>query len=191
MVSEENSVVEQKINIPAEFTVFRLKYPITSLEVNVVFWNGTDPSGFFSLANEMGAKSIYIYSEGSADNGKEPVVEKDEFAFMIDGVFHVLSAVVDTKTGKPIRRESKSMPEVSKERGHALQERDPEELSSEMASFVKANLDYMSPDPFNLQYFFKKFWESHGVDTSVAPGSEQRKLMNKIENMAALKIKSL
>ena len=60
-----------------------------------------------------------------------------------------------------------------------------------MATYVRANLDYMSPDPFNLQYFFKKFWESHGVNPSLPPGSEKRRLMTQIENLATAKIKKL
>lgn len=191
MEEEKNKMDDYKIHVPEEFTVFKMKYPLTSLENNLVFWDGNDPSEFFSTAREMGCKFIYVYREKERDMNIEMDIEKDEFGFLVSGVFHVLSAKIDPKSGQQIRTAKKPEEKPVAEVGSTILTRDPDEIASDMAAFVRANLDYMSPDPFNLQYFFKKFWESHGVNPSLPPGTEQRRLMTRIENIATAKIKKL
>ena len=191
MEEEKNNREDYKIPIPEGFTVFPMKYPLTSLENNLVFWDGSDPSEFFSTAKEMGSRFIYVYREKERDPGIEMDIEKDEFGFLVSGVFHVLSARIDPKSGQQIRSPKKPEEKVIEDAGSNIFTRTPEEIASDMATYVRANLDYMSPDPFNLQYFFKKFWESHGVNPSLPPGSEKRRLMTQIENMATAKIKKL
>ncbi|MFG1503100.1 MAG: hypothetical protein AAE984_07190 [Cuniculiplasma divulgatum] len=191
MEEEKNRMEDYKIRIPDEFTVFRMKYPLTSLENNLVFWDGDNHAEFFATAREMGCKFIYVYREKERDRNNEMDIEKDEFGFLVSGVFHVLSARIDPKSGQQIRASKKPEEKAIEDAGSNILTRSPEEIASDMASYVRANLDYMSPDPFNLQYFFKKFWESHGVNPSLPPGSEKRRLMTQIENAATAKIKKL
>ena len=187
MEKDRYAAEDPKSGIPQEFKIFKVKYPFSSLKANVVFWDGSEASAFFSVARDMGATCIYVYREMAKDADVNANSENDEFGFMISGVFHVFHT--KSSAEKVSIGHNDAPRDISSDKGSAALARGPDELSDEMAIFVKANLDYMSPDAFNLQYFFKKFWESHGVDTSAPPGSEQRKFMTKVENMASLKIK--
>lgn len=65
-----------------------------------------------------------------------------------------------------------------------------DEIVADMVNFVSMNLDYMSPDSYNLQYFYKKYWESKGVRGTVPPGSKWRKYMDGVEMKATQKFRS-
>jgi len=65
-----------------------------------------------------------------------------------------------------------------------------DEIVADMVNFVSMNLDYMSPDSYNLQYFYKKYWESKGVKGHVPPGSKWRKYMDGVEMKATQKFRS-
>lgn len=190
MENENSKTDGYKIQIPADFIVFKVKYPISSMENNLVFWDG-EPAEFFSIAREMGSKFIYAYREKEKGQSGELEIEKDEFGFIVSGFFHVLSARIDSGSGRQIKNVNKSAGIPTEETSSNILGRDPEEIAKDMASFVRANLDFMSPDSFNLQYFFRKFWESHGINASISPATEQRRLMTRIENLATAKIKKL
>lgn len=65
-----------------------------------------------------------------------------------------------------------------------------DEIVADIVNFVSLNLDYMSPDSYNLQYFYKKYWESKGIKGTLQPGTKWRKYMDGIEQRATQKFRS-
>jgi alpha-galactosidase/6-phospho-beta-glucosidase family protein len=65
-----------------------------------------------------------------------------------------------------------------------------DEVVVDIVNFVSMNLDYMSPDSYNLQYFYKKYWESKGIKGIVPQGTKWRKYMDGIEQKATQKFRS-
>ena len=46
-------------------------------------------------------------------------------------------------------------------------------------------------DSFNLQYFFKKYWERLGIDREKVMLTNERSVIENIEKLATSKIKSM
>ncbi|WP_393971721.1 hypothetical protein OXIME_000301 [Oxyplasma meridianum] len=71
-----------------------------------------------------------------------------------------------------------------------MMDQNQDEIVADIVNFVTLNLDYMSPDSYNLQYFYKKYWESKGIKGTVQPGTKWRKYMDGIEQKATQKFRS-
>ena len=166
----------------AKFRIFPLKRSVLENPCRCLIWKTPgDPMEFLSFAEEASAKVIYHYINEGKNSSQ---AEYHELAY-IDGCFiHVfpleLSGSATTDAAKP---------EHGKE-DPSIVSRNPEDLAAEMADYVMLNLDYMSPDTFNLQYFFRKYWQSKGLDPELPPESDLRKFMNQVEELATRKIKA-
>lgn len=174
-----------KLVLPEDFMVFKSKYPLTSTIRNFILWKDNEPKKFIEIARSMQAKQIYLYSEKeTAEPSRSTPVT--EIGFLFSGVFHIMSLYEGGQKDE-VSFKSTEVPGMSS--GSHLLEMKPEDVATEMVQFVRGKLDYMSPDSFNIQYFFKKFWQSHGVDTNFLPGTEQKKLINQIEKLASDRLK--
>ncbi|MCW6169214.1 MAG: hypothetical protein LVQ96_07210 [Thermoplasmatales archaeon] len=149
------------------FLVYPSKYLFKKDSEHVLVWSGTDVYKFLDFAKSLDKRVIYTYTPLHPENENPETPESTEPAavgFIIEGFLNVF--LIDQDLSQAIGHEISSAPSVSDEHKLGVSEliaQDPDKLAKEMANFVKANLDYMSPDPFNLAYFFKKFWESKGV----------------------------
>ncbi|MGC8515438.1 MAG: hypothetical protein ACP5OC_04785, partial [Thermoplasmata archaeon] len=156
----------------------------TFAQPQAIRFNGS-AGDFLSLASSLGVKLIYISSQGSMPNSDNTVPER--FGFIQDGFIHVFinSENSTERSGKPDIQPTAVIPDAL-----TRMKQNPEEESKNMAMWVKSNLNYMSPDSFNLQYFFSKYWARLGIDRSATLDSENRTIIEQIEKMATAKIKS-
>ena len=173
-----------EIGIPEEFMVFRTRYPLTSTLNNFVLWNENDRQKFMEIARKMQSSRIYLYLD-EGNEMDEPSPKIIEMGFEASGIFHIMSEGGRKQSQEQGQTDNSPTPAT----GNHLLSMKVEEISSELVQFVRSNLDYMSPDSFNLQYFFKKFWQSHGIDVDFLPGTEERKIMNQAERLASEKLK--
>ncbi|MCL4452094.1 MAG: hypothetical protein M1327_05680 [Candidatus Thermoplasmatota archaeon] len=163
-------------------------YP-TGLDVFVqpqaIRFNGT-AADFLSIASSLGVKFIYVASQGSISDSDNTVPES--CGFIQDGFIHVFINKQNSteSSGKPDVHPTAANPDAL-----TRMKQNPDEESKNMAMWVKSNLNYMSPDSFNLQYFFTKYWARLGIDRSATLDSENRTIIEQIEKMATAKIKSL
>lgn len=184
-MSVDENKNEFKLDLPEDLMVFKSKYPLTSTIRNFILWKDNDQNKFLEIARSMQARQIYLYSEidTSDSTHSTPVIE---IGFLFSGVFHIMSLYEGTQKEQASFKNTE-VPGIPSG-GHLL-ERKPEEVATELVQFVRGKLDYMSPDSFNIQYFFKKFWQSHGIDTNLLPGTDQKKLINQIEKLASDRLK--
>lgn len=150
-----------------------------------IFYDGTLEE-FLSIADDLGIKVIYANRAGSGDGDENSIPEK--LGYLHEGIMHVFSSAKDDSTGS-------SKAELLKMgNGNSVLhriEQNPDEEARNMAVWVKSNLNYMSPDSFNLQYFFKKYWERLGIDREKVMLTNERSVIENIEKLATSKIKSM
>lgn len=164
------------------FRIFPLKRSIMENPGMALVWkHDNNPVEFLEFAREASAKVLYHYLR---ENGDSSQGEYHELAYIDNGFIHVFchKYTDDVWAGKENKDRSSVVPSIA--------DRKPDDVAAEMADYVMLNLDYMSPDSFNLQYFFKKYWQSRGLDPAAPPGSALRKYMDAVEDAATRKIKS-
>ena len=149
------------------FLVYPTKYLFKKDSEHVMVWSGTDVYEFLDFAKSLDKRIIYTYTPlhtEKENSESSDSAEPASVAFITDGFLNVF--LIDQDLSQAIGHEISSAQSPSDEHKLGVLElmsQDPDKLAKEMANFVKTNLDYMSPDPFNLAYFFKKFWESKGI----------------------------
>lgn len=162
-------------------------YP-TGLDVFVqphsIRFNGS-AGDFISVASSIGVKVIYVASQDSMPNPDNTLPER--FGFVHDGFFHVF---INSQSSSESSGKQDILPNPPALDALTRMKQNPDEESKNMAMWVKANLNYMSPDSFNLQYFFSKYWARLGIDRSATLDSDNRTIVEQIEKMATAKIKS-
>ena len=162
-------------------------YP-TGLDVFVqphsIRFNGS-AGDFISIASSLGVKVMYVANQDSVSNSDDTLPER--FGFVHDGFIHVFinSQSSSESSGKQDIQPNPPAPDAL-----TRMKQNPDEESKNMAMWVKANLNYMSPDSFNLQYFFSKYWARLGIDRSATLDSDNRTIIEQIEKIATAKIKS-
>lgn len=171
---------------PQRVRFYPLKNSVTMSGSNVLMWGRDDPEEFLSMFTETGNNILYYFQPPMGEKSRDES-EYFELAFISNGFLHVF-----TNIGHPPVSDSGAVSSTVKGNSGQtdLLNRNPDELADEMANFVSMNLDYMSPDTFNLQYFYKKFWSSLGINPDLPAGSDLRRMMDKIESMTTRKIKS-
>lgn len=148
-------------------------------------FNGSSKE-FISTAVTLGIKIIYLpanFTSGSMDN--TPV---DKIGFLRDGFMHVFSS---EKILQAPEKSPKLATPVSNSDPISRVKQNPDDEARNMALWVKSNLNYMSPDSFNLQYFFTKYWNRLGIDRTTALNSGDRSIIEEVERLATSKIKTL
>ena len=148
-----------------------------------IFYNGTLEE-FLSIADDLGIKVIYANRAGSGDGDENSIPEK--LGFLHEGIMHVFSSAKDDRTD--LSKAEKLKTDNGNSVLHRI-EQNPDEEARNMAVWVKSNLNYMSPDSFNLQYFFKKYWERLGIDREKVMLTNERSVIENIEKLATSKIK--
>lgn len=193
MADQSSSKGDLNNFLKKNFQVFPTKYLFKEDSEHVIVWNGKDVSDFLDLVKSLDKHLIYVYKPSGAEkpsDNQDNSAQPDAIGFTSDGFLNVF--IIDEDLSQAVGHEVSHASTLSSDHKLSVSElmnQDPEELATEMASFVRANLDYMSPDPFNLQYFFKKFWESRGVNVDQNDRSF-KSLKDKIELRAASIIKS-
>jgi len=193
-MTDQNSK-QKSINdyLNKNFLRFPTRYIFKKDSENVIVWNSTDVFEFLDLAKKLGKQIIYVYkpsTPGKTNNEPSNSDEPAAIGFSNDGFLNIFIIDEDLSQayGHEVSHQSSSLDEHKLSVSELINQ-DPDKLASEMASFVNANLDYMSPDPFNLQYFYKKFWESKGVNADQNDRSFKQ-FKEKIELKATNIIKS-
>jgi hypothetical protein len=140
---------------------------------------------FLSIASSLGVVVIYIGDNGSKLPDNNTLSEK--FGFLRDGYMHVFDSSAESNNAEEQQEKQPSSGNVG-----TLDriKQNPDEESRNMAMWVKSNLNYMSPDSFNLQYFFSKYWQRLGIDRLATLNSGDRAIIEEIEKMATARIKS-
>ncbi len=193
MADQSSSKGDLNNYLKKNFQVFPTKYLFKKDSEHVIVWNGKDVSDFLDLVKTLDKHMIYVYKPSGAEKASENQESSDQPAaigFANDGFLNIF--IIDEDLSQAVGHEVSHASTLSNDHKLSVSElmnQDPEELAREMASFVNANLDYMSPDPFNLQYFFKKFWESKGINVD-QNDRNFKSLKDKIELRATSIIKS-
>ncbi len=163
-------------------------YPTTDLDLftgsQAIRFIGS-AADFLSIASSLGVMVIYIEDHGSELSGNNNLPEK--FGFLKDGFIHVFDSSAEPKD---TAKQGVTQPLSGNTDVLSRIKQNPDEESRNMAMWVKSNLNYMSPDSFNLQYFFSKYWERLGIDRSATLNSSDRTIIEEIEKMTTAKIRS-
>ena len=169
--------------------VYPLQNSIMGTFNQILIWKGDDPSKFVETMLSEHTPILYHYvSSSSSGAPSQAPAEHEEIAFLLNGFVHLFVRSSVAGSAKP-----PSAPEPPHGAGlpqGTIPDRSPEEVAADMTNFVLLNLDYMSPDTFNLQYFFKKYWQSQGLNPDIPAGSTLKKFMDKVEEISTRKIKS-
>ena len=150
-----------------------------------ILYNGT-LEDFLSIAYDLGIKIIYANRTGQGRDDENFIPAK--IGFLHEGLMHVFSSANHEIA------DSRRVEQPKTINGNSVlhrMEQNPDEEAKNMAVWVKSNLNYMSPDSFNLQYFFKKYWERLGIDREKVMLTNERSVIENIERLATSKIKTL
>ncbi|MEM0157665.1 MAG: hypothetical protein QXN26_06350 [Thermoplasmataceae archaeon] len=185
MASEISKLVAE---MSGKVKIYPLRNSIMGTINQILIWNGDDPSKFLETMNAENVSILYHYISPDSTESEDHVPEHEEIAFLANGFMHLFVRSSGIRaTEKAPEHEQHQDPGQS---FVAITERKPEDVAADMTNFVSMNLDYMSPDTFNLQYFFKKYWQSQGLNPDIPAGSSLRKFMDKVEEISTRKIKS-
>lgn len=128
-----------------------------------------DVPTFIELSKSIGDKLLYYFEEGSKDNSGNVTPTRIELAFPYNGIVNVL--VLSEEPPVKVTDSGTSRVSVTETDQYEYLFRDMDKLVDSIVRYVTVNLDFMSPDTFNLRYFFKKFWISKGIDPEKATGT--------------------
>ncbi len=182
MEKETPDLAEIMRAVSSKFKIFPLKRSVLENQGVCLIWKPSgDPMDFLAFAEDASARVIYHYKREGEDSSTP---EYHELAYIDSGFIHVLCLDLTGNSS------SDSMIRGPVEEPLPIMNRKPEDVAVDVADYVMLNLDYMSPDTFNLQYFFRKYWQSMGLDPGLPPGSDLRKFMDRVEELATRKIKS-
>ncbi len=164
-------------------------YPTTWVDLftdsNAIKFKGSAEE-FVSMALGLGIKVIYL--PASSDLNGTDNTSLDRIGFLRDGFMHVFSS---DKVLSDVEKTHEHAAPVSNDDPIFRARQSPEDEARSMALWVKSNLNYMSADSFNLQYFFTKYWNRLGIDRTAALNSSDRSTIEEVEKLATSKIKSL
>ncbi len=174
--------------ISGKIKVYPLRNSIMSTFNQVLIWNGDDLSKFMETVTAENVSMIYHYVSPDSTESDDHLPEHEEIAFLANGFVHLFlrSSGIHNAEKAPASEHS----QVPGQSQATITERKPDEVAEDMTNFVSMNLDYMSPDTFNLQYFFRKYWQSQGLNPDIPAGSSIRKFMDKVEKISTRKIKT-
>ncbi|MCL4307203.1 MAG: hypothetical protein M1302_02875 [Candidatus Thermoplasmatota archaeon] len=186
MTSDISKVIA---DLAGKVKVYPLQNSIMATFNQILIWKGDDPSKFVETMISENVPILYHYiSPVSLGTDSQAPAEHEEIAFLVNGFVHLFIRSTVTPAAKPASSSERSQG-LSQSQG-AIPDRSPEEVAVDMTNFVSMSLDYMSPDTFNLQYFFKKYWLSQGLNPDIPAGSALKKFMDKVEEISTKKIKS-
>ncbi len=172
----------------SEFTVFRAKIPVSEGMGHFVEYSG-EPSGFLKLARSLSVKLLYVYETEIDANlqDRDDIPQTMEIGFSHEGTMHV-ARMHNIEPAKVAHHGIHSAPKEEDAASTIIAAgKDP--VVSQIVQYVKVSLDYMSADSFNIQYFFKKFWESKGIDKESKLPQELRQFIDSVESEAIPKLK--
>jgi hypothetical protein len=176
-------------DLAGKVKLYPLQNSIMSTFDQILIWKGDDPSKFIETMIHENAPILYHYiSPGSSGPDNQAPPEHEEIAFLVNGFVHLFVRSSGTPARKTAAVAGQPV-EPGQSQGN-IPDRAPEEVAADMTNFVSMSLDYMSPDTFNLQYFFKKYWQSQGLNPDIPAGSSLRKFMDRVEEISTRKIKS-
>jgi hypothetical protein len=176
-------------DLGGKIRVYPLQNSIMGTFSQILIWKGDDPSKFVETMMNEHVPILYHYiSPGSSGTASQATAEHEEVAFLENGFVHLFVRSSVTPAPKPAS--ISELPQGPGQPQGTIPDRSPEEVAADMTNFVSMSLDYMSPDTFNLQYFFKKYWQSQGLNPDIPAGSALKKFMDRVEEISTRKIKS-